>query len=158
MIPLYQHILGITSLSLFVIARLLWLHPGFRRWAMPRLELLGTRLLALLNPDPEVDPFTEELYRVMRRERLEADLQRLRRLLATDMSMSATRQIGNRLAYDWVLREYDRNRREEPAEPLGQYASSHAATPTTDARRDLTFSPSWQRPSTVEVLDIGWRN
>lgn len=168
MIPLYQHILGITSLTLLVVGRLLWLSPRFRRWARPRLERAGTRLLALVNPEPDLDPFAEELYRVLRLERLEADLQRLRRLLATDMAMSATRQLGNRLAYDWLLREYDRVQREEPVEPRRERtvaasrvtsaplaAVSTAATPSP-VRRDL--GQNWQRPPTVEVLDIGWRS
>ncbi len=74
-------------------------------------QLLGNALERLgredEDPEDQVDEFGHfptTWHVLTRRERLLADLERIRRLLATDIGMSATRQIGNRLAHDQLLR------------------------------------------------------
>src|SRR4051794_5156690 len=115
-----------------------------RRWAVAHAERAA-------RPDPEA----EELYRVVRRQRLCADIERVGRLVATDSWMSATRQLGNRLAYDTLLHEL---RLMPPPLTAVQYGV---------AERWNDPTPLWAAPPTsgghhprtpaVEVIDLGWR-
>src|SRR4051794_28127234 len=115
-----------------------------RRWAVARAERAS-------RPDPEA----EELYRVVRRQRLCADIERVGRLVATDSWMSATRPLGNRLAYETLLHEL---RRMPPPLAAVQYGV---------ADRWSEAPPAWMAPSptvghrprtpSVEVIDLGWR-
>ena len=59
------------------------------------------------------------------------------------MSMSHTRQVGNRLAYAWLLDELERTPDIFPA--------------LLPSRSVHLISRDAQRGSTVEVLEIGWR-
>ena len=67
------------------------------------MSRLGGAILDRLSRPDDVDQEAEELWRAARRERLCADLRRVERLIATDTWMSATRQRGNRLAYQQLL-------------------------------------------------------
>ena len=80
---------------------------------------------------------------IRRRQQLDGHLDRVGRLLATDMAMSRDRQVGNRLAYAWLLDELKRTPDVFPA--MAPSRPVHLIT------RDA------QRGSTVEVLEIGWR-
>ena len=71
-------------------------------------------------------------------------MDRVRRLLATDMTMSATRQVGNRLAYAWLQEELKRTPDLYPA-----------MVPTRSVH---LISRNTQHGSTVEILEIGWRH
>jgi hypothetical protein len=131
--------------ALVLGARLLDTRPG-RRFLRARLKPLADWWIARQSATPSVDPEYDELSLIVRRQQLTAHIARLRRILATDESMSATRQIANRLAYRWLLRELDR-------------------TPAT-ARwiaDDDDFTNRWApRPYSAphrepEVLEIGWR-
>jgi hypothetical protein len=93
----------------------------------------------------DADQEFEELWAIMRREQLSAHLQRLRRIVATDESMSATRQIANRLAYRSVLHDFEKTAELIPW--LADDATSHRWTPST----------YHSRPREAEVLEIGWR-
>ncbi len=58
------------------------------------------------DPDFDDDPIeVAEMRETLRAEKLYADLDRLRHLVATDTYMSATRQLGNRLAYQQLRKE-----------------------------------------------------
>lgn len=58
------------------------------------------------DPDFEDDPIeVAEMRETLRAEKLYADLDRLQHLVATDTYMSATRQLGNRLAYEQLRKE-----------------------------------------------------
>ena len=124
-----------------------------------RLRQIGERLAEWVNPPPPFDPVADDLARALRQERLQADVRRLQRLMATDEWMSATRQIGNRLAYEWLVRELDKSTR--GLNPLfvgddsyGNWDVPGPLEPTTPRSR----SQPAQRPPQVEILEIGgWR-
>jgi hypothetical protein len=104
--------------------------------------------------DPDRDDDALLMYR---RDRLYADLRRIEHLLATDMWMSATRQLGNRLAYDQLLDEI----RRIPDMP------SSFERQTVDWWNESKSQPIWggplttngyaEKPPAVEILEIGWR-
>lgn len=127
-----------------------------RRSAVEVLRPLAVRLLASLGPSPEVDEAAGELYRALRSERLRADVRRLERILATDMVMSATRQIGNRLAYGWLVRELDLC-----TGGLPPWLDRPAASPDvvgSSSPISLGAAPQDRRHSPrVETLTISWR-
>ena len=127
---------------LVVLVRLLTTRPAVRLLS-PWVRRLVDWGSVYFNPPEEVDPEIEELAIVRRRQQLDAHIDRVRRILATDMSMSHTRQVGNRLAYAWLLDELERTPDIFPA--LLPSRSAHLIS------RDV------QRGSTVEVLEIGWR-
>ena len=129
----------------------------FARGVSRRLIRLGALAVDRLRPAPEFDQLADDLSLVVRRGKLHADIRRLQRILATDMSMSATRQMGNRLAYAWLLRELERIR--DPWQPTlndGAINSwNDSALPIQ--RRDLRSSHDSQRAPNVEILDIRWK-
>lgn len=143
------------------------------RFASERMSALGAWAVERLTPAPEVDQLADDLYRVIRRERLRSDILRLRRILATDMDMSATRQLGNRIAYEWLLRELNGLRAPSPAgatasfpergaEVEGDSWSDDWDTGSWDVRPlpPPTPEPAWSyeaRPPKVEILEIGRR-
>ena len=129
--------------GLIVLARLLVSRLALRVLA-PRLRRLGDWAVDRMNRPEELDPEAEEMALYLRRQRLAAQLDRVRRLLPVDEHMSATRQIGNRLAYDSLVADLARLPEVYPVSPV---------TPTTsEIRHDQ------RRGSTVEVLDVvGWR-
>jgi hypothetical protein len=135
-----------TLVALVLGARLLDTRPG-RRFLRARLKPLADWWIARQRAVSDVDQEYDELSLILRRQQLTAHIARLRRILATDESMSATRQIANRLAYRWLLRELDRT-------PV-------TARWITD---DDDFTNRWApRPYSAprreaEVLEIGWRH
>ena len=68
-----------------------------------RLTPVGTRLWRQVVVDDEPDEATLQRWALERLERLRADLARVRRILLDDAWMSATRQVGNRLAYERLV-------------------------------------------------------
>jgi hypothetical protein len=128
--------------GLLVIGRLLTTRPAVRVLS-PWVRRLGKWASAHLVPPEEIDPEIEELMIVRRRQQLDRHLDRVGRLLATDMSMSRDRQIGNRLAYAWLLDELKRT--------PDIYPAVVSSRPVHLISRDV------QSGSTVEVLEIGWR-
>jgi hypothetical protein len=120
-----------------------------------RLEILAQRweqfsgwLEALGRTEEEEDELfvQAEMRRLAREERLYADLGRLQHLLATDTYMSATRQLGNRIAYAQLVVEVGSlGRQQRPAPPDHRWAIER--TDTVPAGRN----------SGPETLDIRWR-
>src|SRR5215213_2525241 len=114
-------------------------------WAMVRYERTEER-----------DPDEIELWLVEKRRKLCADLRRVEHLLASDAWMSATRQLGNRLAYDQLVDELRR---------IPDLPSSFERQ-TLDWWNESKSQPVWggrlttngysEKPGTVEVLEIGW--
>jgi hypothetical protein len=174
---------------LIVVAMLIVVPLGVRslatRWHCgARIAQLSARAVERLTPAPEKDQLADDLYQVIRRERLRADLARLRRILATDSAMSATRQLGNRLAHDWLLRELERLRAPSTSGQAPSFAERDAdwavdawdaavhRAPTRDAVSGDTIGwevrpvaapgaeSGWSyepRPPKVEILEIGRR-
>ncbi len=133
----------------------------FATWALAALQRLGERLTPEDPPDPLVEAFRAQA----RREKLVADVQRLRRLVATDMAMSATRQLANRIAYASLVSELEALR--EVPEPFPSAMGGLATAASVPAARwadDLVLTaPSprlfgrddGQRAPAVEVLELG---
>ena len=132
-----------TFFGLVLVARLLTTRVALRLLG-PYFRRLADWGVEQLNRPDELDPEVEELILVRRRQQLEGHIDRLRRILATDSTMSATRQAGNRLAYAWLLRELDRT-------PL--------LLPTLIPTRTVNVVDyDVRRGSSVEILEVGgWR-
>ncbi len=132
-----------TFFGLVIVARLLITRPALRLFA-PYYRRLADWGWEQLNRPEELDPEVEEMMIVRRRQELESHIERLRRILATDSTMSATRQSGNRLAYAWLLRELERT-------PL--------LMPTLMPTRTVNVvNYDARRESSVEILEVGgWR-
>ena len=135
---------------LFVIAVLLT-RDRSRAWLIAQgSELAGRYGRPEHTPEWELEH--AELWLMARRRQLSEDLARIERLLLHDASMSATRQLGNRLARDQLLVSLARipdvlpgRDRSFVYEPL-PYETS-AASPALG-----------RRAASVEVLDVGgWR-
>lgn len=149
-----QH-LGYWVFCAVLLASPLLVKAGFvQRRLGDALERLG----AEEEPDEQADEFGQfpaTWYAVTRRERLLADLDRVRRLLVTDVGMSAVRQLGNRLAHDQLLREL----RELP-EPTWSFAATSGLDgdlgPTRPVR-PLSEDRGWRPLHQVETLEIGGR-
>ena len=135
-----------------------------RRRLGPPLGRWFERVVASLEPEDEPDPFLEAVRAQMRRERLVADVERLRRLLTRDMAMSATRQLGNRIAYASLVAELESLRGAPTGFDLGPVGlPSAASVPVSRWEDDLVVSApaGWasrddgQRAPAVEVLELG---
>jgi len=132
-----------TFFGLVLLARVLTTRPA-RRILGPYVRRLADRVQEHLNRPEELDPEVKELMIIRRRQQLEAHLERLRRILATDGTMSATRQAGNRIAYAWLLGELERT-------PL--------LVPTMVPTRPVNVADyDARRGTSVEILEVGgWR-
>ena len=138
-----------------------------RRRLGPRVLARLERLATQLRPEDEPDPLVEALRAQLRREKLIADVQRLRRLVAHDEAMSATRQLGNRIAYASLVAELESLR--DATTPFAAVAglpvaaSAAPGSSWTDElvlsapARGRTWSDDGQRPPAVEVLELGPR-
>jgi hypothetical protein len=157
----------IVVVALVAIPLLLSDTEATRRRLGPRVMARLERLAAQLTPDDEPDPMVEALRAHARREKLVADVQRLRRLVATDMAMSATRQLGNRIAYASLVQELEALRDAPSPFAFAAIGLPVAATvPTSRWEDDLALAASvprllgrdtGQRPPAVEVLQLGTR-
>lgn len=166
--------------DLDVVELVAWLFVVVTLAAVPLVALnaegaqrrLGPRTMALLmraaehfRPVDEPDPLAEALRAQIRREKLLADVQRLRRILATDEHMSAVRQIGNRMAYGQLLQELEAYRNVPQPGYAFAALSMPASVPAEHWADDLVLaSPpprfgelDGQRPPAVEVLELGPR-
>jgi len=156
--------LELTAWTLVVVLVLL---PALLRIGPVRRAAfrLGAAAVERLTPEPEVDQDALDLYRALRYERLQRDLDRLRRVLLTDETKSAVRQIGNRMAHDRLLHDL--------AELAEAGRSAPAAGPVARGRQPVRTQPAeaWPLPTAapsalptggqhrpvVEVLELGRR-
>ena len=102
------------------------------------------------------DPEEQQLWLIERRRKLYADLRRIEHLLATDEWMSATRQRGNRMAYNRLV---DDLRRIPDVFPTIFQTQTFDpwSEPITDPRfTGLVTNGSTTPGRTVEILEIGW--
>ena len=138
--------------GLVIGLRLLDTHPG-RRFLRARAEWLADWWAARPRPVSEIDQEYEELSAILRRQKLGVAVERLRRIVATDESMSATRQIANRLAYRRLL--YDLERTPEILPGMTDDLTTVGWPPSvmTIQHRNDTY----RRAPTAEILEIGWR-
>ena len=158
---------------LVVVLALVGLHlvltdrEAIRRRLGRRLVARLERLAEQLHPEEEPDPLVEALRAQLRREKLVADVQRLRRLVAHDAGMSATRQLGNRIAYASLVAELEALR--EAPSPFAAVSGLPVAASVPAGSRwtdELVLSAplahrsrfdDGQRAPAVEVLELGPR-
>jgi hypothetical protein len=146
---------SLVVLALFVVLLLLRI-PATRhvlvRLASRGTDWVTTHFQRAEAPDRDVD----ELWLMERRRRLCADLRRVEHLLATDSWMSATRQRGNRIAYDRLVEDL----RDTPVVSPAIFQLQ-----TFDPWDEPTIEPQWRgltndgsagQRRTVEILEIGW--
>ena len=104
----------------------------------------------------ESDWAEDELWQMERRRKLCADLRRVEHLVATDTWMSATRQRGNRIAYDRLVDDLRHTPDVFPASLQPQTFSPWDESAIDTRSWGQTFDGFSQQPRTVEVLEIGW--
>jgi hypothetical protein len=159
-----QFTIWLVVVGFLVTLRLLALHPRFRAVAGTAMRRLGARVVDGLRQPPEFDQLADDLRKALRRERLRADVRRLERILATDESMSACRQLGNRIAYDWLVQELERSNREISRTPYAGQDFSDSWVDTWNVpepgtvTREFARSQYAQRGPQVEILEIGWKH
>ncbi len=118
---------------------------------------LGRVILSGLNEPGDVDREAEELSRVLRRQQLCADLRRVEHLIATDTWMSATRQRGNRLAYQQLLDDLRHTPDVFPAiSGISEINSWTTSASTVQPAIPFTGYGTRSAPK-IEILEIGWR-
>jgi hypothetical protein len=121
------------------------------------MSRLGGAILDKLSRPDDVDQEADELWRAARRQQLCADLRRVEQLIATDTWMSATRQLGNRLAYEQLLDDLKHTPDVLPVIPgMNEINSWTPATATAQpATPDTGYGP--RNAPKIEILEIGWR-
>jgi hypothetical protein len=138
--------------ALAIGLRLLDTRSG-RRFLRARTERLADWWAARQRPASEVDQEYDELSAILRRQKLGVAVERLRRIVATDESMSATRQIANRLAYRRLL--YDLERTPEILPGMTDDLTAAGWPPSMMTIRHS--NDPHRRAPTAEILEIGWR-
>lgn len=144
-----------------VVIAVLFVFAVAMTYQRPRSWLVETaRGMAERYSRPEHTPAWEqehaELWLMARRRQLTEDLHRIERLLLHDETMSATRQLGNRLARDQLLASLTRIPEVLPGRD--RYFWSESVESVRIAYDIAAPSPTMARSVTVEVLDVsGWR-
>lgn len=136
-------VLCLPVVAWVVSRRMVWSRVS--RWLRP----LGVRLWRQVVVDDTPDPATLQRWAVERLGRLRADLERVRVLLLDDEWMSATRQVGNRLAYERLVVDVRRTQ----AEVAGLELEAPAA-PIPFATPRYTFVAPSNEPA-VEMIEFG---
>jgi hypothetical protein len=116
---------------------------------------LGSAILDRLSRPHDVDQEADKLWRAARRQQLCADLRRVEHLIATDARMSATRQLGNRLAYEQLLD--DLKHTPDVLPPIPGMSEINSWTPATSAPAIPEIGYGTQNAPKIEILEIGWR-
>jgi hypothetical protein len=143
------------GLGLLVVLSLLS-RPGTQR-ALARLARgIGLWVAARLVRTAELDPDEAELWQFERRRKLCADLRRVEHLLVTDARMSATRQLGNRLAYRQLVDDLRQTPEVFPAlAPFASFDSWDESADLLGAARHIKAGYAARDPQ-VEILEFGW--
>jgi hypothetical protein len=119
----------------------------------PRLEPVAARLWQQIIEPQQPDPTILRSWATMRLEQLRSHLERVRRLILDDEHMTATRQVGNRMAHERLLR--DVREAEVVLEAFGPLEPASAIpVATRPAAPRLAFSAPAARP-VVEVIEFG---
>lgn len=143
---------GLVVLGVLLALALLLRFARSRAWL---IELCRRFAIRFGRPEhtPEWEREHAELWLMARRRRLMTDLRRIESLLLHDETMSATRQLGNRLARDQLIASLARIPELLPARD--RYFGYDAANPIVCD--GAIPAPLTDRQSSVEVLDvIGW--
>ena len=124
---------------------LVWLGRQVGDWAMTYAKRTD-----------EWDQDQHDLWLMERRRKLCADLRRVEHLLATDTWMSATRQRGNRIAYNRLVDDLRHTPDVFPTIFQPQIFDPFDESAIEPRWRLLTNDGSSGQRRTVEVLEIGW--
>lgn len=105
----------------------------------------------------ELDPDELELWLAEKRRRLCSDLRRVEHLLATDSWMSATRQLGNRLAYRQLVDDLRHTPEVFPLlAPIPSFDSREVSVEPLGSAGYMSAGVVARSPQ-IEILEIGWR-
>ena len=128
-----------------------------RPFVRKQLIRLGSAILDRLSRPHDVDQEADELWGAARRQQLCADLRRVEHLIATDTWMSATRQLGNRLAYEQLLD--DLKQTPDVLLPIPGMSEINSWTPATSAAEPVIPDIGYgsRNAPKIEILEIGWR-
>ena len=121
------------------------------------MSRLGGALVDRLSRPGDLDREAVELSQVLRRQRLCADLRRVEHLIATDTWMSATRQLGNRLAYEQLVDDLKHTPDVLPAIPGMSEINNWTAYTSTDQPAIPITGYGSRSAAKIEILEIGWR-
>jgi hypothetical protein len=142
-------------LAVMCLPVLVWVvsRPPLWKRLRPRLEPAAARLWQQLTEPQPPDPEVLRSWAVVRLEQLKGHLERVRRLILDDEHMTATRQVGNRMAHERLIRDV----REAqvaleafaPLEPVWA-----AAAQTSLAASRFVYSAPAARP-VVEMIEFG---
>ena len=121
------------------------------------MSRLGGALVDRLSRPGDLDQEAVELSQVLRRQRLCADLRRVEHLIATDTWMSATRQLGNRLAYEQLVDDLKHTPDVLPAIPGMSEINKWTASTSTDQPAIPITGYGSRSAAKIEILEIGWR-
>jgi hypothetical protein len=122
-----------------------------------QMSRLGGALVDRLSRPGDLDREAVELAQILRRQRLCADLRRVEHLIATDTWMSATRQLGNRLAYEQLVDDLKHTPDILPAIPgMSEINNWTASASTVEPAIPITGYGS-RSAAKIEILEIGWR-
>ena len=150
--------------------------PAVQRLAVALAQRTDEWAKARAAEKDRMDPEQEKLWLWTKRRQLCAAVDRIERLIATDAWMSATRQLGNRLAYKQVMDELRRTPDVFPTSleaPVVDLWADPIARPTKKIRRQHVVSTGQRggrdsamdreapatgylaQPGEVEILEIG---
>ena len=126
-----------------------------RRGVVRLARRVGEWAAAHWQQTDEWDPEEQQLWQLERRRKLCADLRRVEHLLATDEWMSATRQRGNRIAYDRLVDDLRHTPDVFPTIFQTQTFGRWEEPATYPRLTGLLDNGSATQRRTVEVLEIG---
>jgi hypothetical protein len=146
---------GPLVISGLLVVLLLFRVPATRRLLLWLARQVGGWANTHFKRADEFDQDEAELWLVERRRKLCADLRRVEHLLATDTWMSATRQRGNRIAYNRLVDDLRHMPDVLPAIVQPQIVELWDESPLEPRWRLLTNDRPSGQMRTVEVLEIG---
>ena len=145
-------------LAVMCLPLLVWVISRPPAWSRirARLEPLGVRVWQqLVVPEPP-DRAVLHRWAALRLEQLRSHLERVRRLVLDDEHMTATRQVGNRMAHERLVRDV---REAEDAlavfGPVEPWLTPAAWTPTPTPMRPAQYAYHSPASSVVEMIEFG---
>ncbi len=146
----------LMAFGLLVVLSLLS-RPGLQRVVVPLAERISLWAAARAERTEDWDPDEAELWLVEKRRKLTADLRRIEHLLTIDSSMSATRQLGNRLAHRQLVDDLRRIPEVLPAAlaPFQAFESWNDSADIFESARYIRTGYVSRSPQ-IETLEIGW--
>jgi hypothetical protein len=139
-----------------LVALILIRIPVTRRLLVRLARRVGDWAMTYAKRTDEWDQDEHDLWMMERRRKLCADLRRVEHLLATDTWMSATRQRGNRIAYNRLVDDLRHTPDIYPTIFEPQILDHFDKSATEPRWRLLANDGGSGQRRTVEVLEIGW--